>query len=114
MKRCLVCDALYAASDMACPAGGWQPTLQNRLPAYAPALSAESSGFKASYFAEWAALGCGNFWFEARDQLIVALRSYASDFFSFLEVGCGSARSAILDRAQHVIRLRVAAADDAI
>ncbi|MFM0363707.1 class I SAM-dependent methyltransferase [Paraburkholderia sediminicola] len=91
MKRCLVCDTLYPASDSACPACRWQPPLENGLPAYAPALSAESPGFRASHFAELAALEAGNFWFEARNRLIVwALRRYASDFSSFLEVGCGT------------------------
>jgi SAM-dependent methyltransferase len=65
--------------------------LENGLPAYAPALSAESPGFKSSHFAELAALEAGNFWFEARNRLIVwALRRYAGDFGSFLEVGCGT------------------------
>lgn len=91
MKRCLVCDTLYPASDTACPACGWQPSQENGLPAFAPALSAESPGFKASHFAELAAREAGNFWFEARNRLIVwALRRYASDFGSFLEVGCGT------------------------
>ncbi|WP_434715346.1 class I SAM-dependent methyltransferase [Paraburkholderia sp. A3RO-2L] len=91
MKRCLACDTLYPVSDVACPACRWQPVLENGLPAYAPALSAESLGFKASHFAELAALEAGNFWFEARNRLIVwALRRYASGFDSFLEVGCGT------------------------
>lgn len=91
MKRCLICDTLYPVGDGACPTCRWQPALENGLPAYAPALSAESPGFKASHFAELAALEAGNFWFEARNQLIVwALHRYATDFGSFLEVGCGT------------------------
>lgn len=91
MKRCLSCDTLYPVSDMACPACRWQPALENGLPTYAPALSAESPGFKASHFAELAAVEAGNFWFEARNRLIIwALRRYARDFGSFLEVGCGT------------------------
>jgi SAM-dependent methyltransferase len=91
VKRCLACDALYPAGDYACPACHWQPARENGLPAYAPALSAESSGFRASHFAELAALEAGNFWFEARNRLIIwALRRYAGDFGSFLELGCGT------------------------
>lgn len=91
MKRCLSCDTLYSAVDTACPACHCKPALENGLPTYAPALSAESSGFRASHFAELAALEAGNFWFEARNQLIIwALRRYAHDFGSFLEVGCGT------------------------
>lgn len=91
MKRCLNCDTLYPVNDKACPTCRWQPTLENGLPAYAPTLSAESPGFKASHFAELAALETGNFWFEARNRLIIwALRRYARDFGSFLEVGCGT------------------------
>jgi len=65
--------------------------LENGLPSYAPELSTKSKGFKTSHFAELAALETGNFWFEARNRLIVwALRRYAGDFGSFLEVGCGT------------------------
>lgn len=91
MKRCLSCETLYPVSDTVCPTCHWQPALENGLPTYAPALSAENSGFKASHFAELAALEAGNFWFEARNRLIIwALRRYARDFGSFLEVGCGT------------------------
>jgi len=91
VKRCLACDTQYPVSDATCPACHWQPVVENGLPAYAPTLSAESPGFKASHFAELAAHEAGNFWFEARNRLIVwALRRYANDFGSFLEVGCGT------------------------
>jgi SAM-dependent methyltransferase len=91
LKRCLVCNACFPSRDAVCPACGWHPADAGGLPAYAPALAAQSSGFRSTHFAELAALEEGNFWFEARNRLIVwALRKYVCDFHTFLEVGCGT------------------------
>jgi len=61
------------------------------MPLYAPALAQEGGGFKASYFAELAHLEADNFWFRARNRLIVwALEKYYSGFQSLLEIGCGT------------------------
>jgi SAM-dependent methyltransferase len=59
--------------------------------AYAPEYAHEGGGFKASYFSELAALEEANFWFQARNQLIVwALCTYCPNFRSMLEIGCGT------------------------
>ncbi len=48
-------------------------------------------GFKAEYFADLFSLESGNFWFKARNQLIVnTLRRHCGGFDSFLEIGCGT------------------------
>ena len=48
-------------------------------------------GFKAHYFKELAALEAGNFWFRARNKLILwALHKYSPALKSFLEIGCGT------------------------
>jgi SAM-dependent methyltransferase len=48
-------------------------------------------GFKTHYFKELAALEAGNFWFRARNKLILwALHKYAPELNSFLEIGCGT------------------------
>jgi trans-aconitate methyltransferase len=48
-------------------------------------------GFKAHYFKELAALEAGNFWFCARNKLILwALHKYSPALKSFLEIGCGT------------------------
>jgi SAM-dependent methyltransferase len=51
----------------------------------------KSSGFKSEYFADLFSLESGNFWFKARNQLIVnTLRRHCGDLNSFLEIGCGT------------------------
>jgi SAM-dependent methyltransferase len=48
-------------------------------------------GFKAHYFKELAELEAGNFWFRARNKLILwALYKYSPQLKSFLEIGCGT------------------------
>jgi SAM-dependent methyltransferase len=48
-------------------------------------------GFKAEYFADLFSLESGNFWFKARNQLIVnTLRRHCGGLNSFLEIGCGT------------------------
>lgn len=48
-------------------------------------------GFKAHYFKELADLEERNFWFRARNKLILwALHKYSPELKSFLEIGCGT------------------------
>lgn len=48
-------------------------------------------GFKSHYFKELAQLEAGNFWFRARNKLILwALHKYSPRLKSFLEIGCGT------------------------
>jgi trans-aconitate methyltransferase len=48
-------------------------------------------GFKAHFFKELASLEAGNFWFRARNRLILwALEKYAPKLESLLEIGCGT------------------------
>jgi len=48
-------------------------------------------GFKTHYFKELAELEAGNFWFRARNRIILwALHKYSSELTSFLEIGCGT------------------------
>lgn len=48
-------------------------------------------GFKTHYFKELAQLEADNFWFRARNRLILwALHRYAPGLKSFLEIGCGT------------------------
>lgn len=49
------------------------------------------TGFKTHYFKELAELEAGNFWFRARNKLILwALHKYSPRLKSFLEIGCGT------------------------
>lgn len=48
-------------------------------------------GFRPSYFEDLAQLEEGNFWFRARNKLILwAIEHYVRGFHSFLEIGCGT------------------------
>jgi SAM-dependent methyltransferase len=48
-------------------------------------------GFKNHYFKELAEFEGGNFWFRARNRLILwALVKYSKKFTNFLEIGCGT------------------------
>lgn len=60
-------------------------------PAFAPSLALGNDGFKTGYFAELAALEERNFWFRARNRLILgALNEFFPGAASFMEVGCGT------------------------
>jgi SAM-dependent methyltransferase len=61
------------------------------IPCYAPDLAHESPGFRPEHFARLAQLEEGNFWFRARNELIIhALRKYFPHARGMLEIGCGT------------------------
>lgn len=91
MKKCLKCNVGYSSADQRCPKCSYEPGVQLGFPTYAPALAHEGGGFQAGYFETLATLEEMNFWFRARNSLIVwALSKYCADFQSFLEIGCGT------------------------
>jgi SAM-dependent methyltransferase len=54
-------------------------------------LTLSGGGFRAEYFQGLAELEAGNFWFQARNKLIIwALRRFFPDLCRFLEIGCGT------------------------
>lgn len=92
MKRCLQCDTGFDRALGTCPACGRSPSEIDGFLAYAPEYARDGGGFKASYYAELARLEGANFWFRARNALILwAIGKYCRDFQSFLEIGCGTA-----------------------
>lgn len=65
---------------------------ENGCEVFAPEFTNQGGGFRASYFAELASLEAGNFWFRARNKLILwAIEKYVPQFRSMLEIGCGTA-----------------------
>lgn len=91
MKLCLACNAEYSASRRDCSNCGAVPAVVDGFEAYAPDLAHGGTGFKAGYFSKLAPLEAANFWFRARNRIIVwALEEYASSIGSFLEIGCGT------------------------
>lgn len=91
MKRCLACGGTRDAGFLACPACGFAPEFSGGYEAHAPALGHGGGGFKPGYFAELARLESANFWFRARNRLILhAIQRYMPHFRSMLEIGCGT------------------------
>lgn len=91
MKLCLVCDAAMPARLLQCTACGEEIPLADGIPLYAPGKVAGGEGFRPEYFKNLAELEAENFWFRARNELLIwAIRKYCGDFFSFLEIGCGT------------------------
>jgi SAM-dependent methyltransferase len=91
MKRCLSCDARYEHPGMDCPQCGVIQQKMEGFYAFAPELAHGGGGFKAHYFSELARLEDTNFWFQARNQLLLwTLQKYYPNFHSMLEIGCGT------------------------
>lgn len=91
MKRCLVCNAHYLSSCGICSVCGESPAIVDGFEAYAPHFAHGGGGFEANYFSDLARLEEDNFWFRARNGIILwALNQYFPRFESFLEIGCGT------------------------
>ncbi len=91
MKRCVRCAALFSGEEWRCPSCGYAPEVIRGFPAFAPELARGGGGFDPALFAELARLEAKNFWFRARNRLIVwALQRFFSGAESLLEVGCGT------------------------
>jgi len=91
MKVCPACLRPVTAS-WACEGCGYRPRSEGTLLILAPHLLGSAGVFPSESFARLAALEDRNYWFRARNRLIVwALRRYFSRLRSFLEVGCGTA-----------------------
>jgi len=91
MRRCLECSEVFTSSGWACPACGYVPVRLNGMEAHATEFANGGGGFNPEYFEELARLEAANFWFCARNELIVwALNKYKPDTHTFLEVGCGT------------------------
>ena len=85
------CAAEVGTPGWACGACGFVPSRVAGFPAFAPELSASNEGFNAVYFGQLHALEAGNYWFRARNALVLwALRTYFADARTYLEVGCGT------------------------
>lgn len=93
MRLCLACGRTSDITEHAapCPSCGAAVATIDGIPCYAPALAHDSPGFKPEHFADLAKLEEGNFWFKARNELIVhVLRKYFPQARNMLEIGCGT------------------------
>lgn len=91
MRICPACGSSRLDAAWTCADCGSRPPIVDGFQSFAPALASESAGFRVEYFDELARLEAGNFWFRARNDLIVwALQRYFPGVRSFLEIGCGT------------------------
>jgi SAM-dependent methyltransferase len=91
VRVCSSCGSARCTEDWVCQDCGTRPAVIDGFNAFAPSLASENSGFREEYFADLAELEARNFWFRARNDLIVwAMRTYFPDTQRFLEIGCGT------------------------
>lgn len=90
MNRCPVCESREVSGN-ACLACGFSPSCVDDFDAYAPGLAAAGPGYDPQHYANLAQLESGNFWFKARNELILwAFGRFFPRARSYLEVGCGT------------------------
>lgn len=91
MKHCLNCEASFDGENWQCPDCKWQPASVNGLRVFAPDIATADDMYRASNFDLLFTLESGNFWFEARNSIILwALRKFAPQAANLLEIGCGT------------------------
>lgn len=91
MKLCVNCGHRFSTSSWKCESCGHVPgTLEGRL-AFAPELSSDNENYDPVLYDELAKLEARNFWFHARNKLILwAIRKHFAGAEKYLEVGCGT------------------------
>lgn len=91
MKQCPSCKTNFVATDWKCPACAYLPSKVDGFAVLAPALAEGGAGFRPEAFEQLAALEAQNFWFRARNKLIVwALKRHFPTMERYLEIGCGT------------------------
>lgn len=91
MKICSVCGSTRCDDAWTCADCGSKPVVIGGFHAFAPSLALENEGFREEYFGELAQLEADNWWFRARNALIVwAMGMYLPGRRNFLEIGCGT------------------------
>jgi SAM-dependent methyltransferase len=91
LRLCLNCGAGFEGAEWRCPQCGVEPRVTDGFAAFAPELAQTGEGYDPTHFSALALLESGNFWFRARNRLIVwALARYFPGARRLLEVGCGT------------------------
>ncbi len=91
MKFCPGCNSTFDAPDWLCPRCGYSTSVIGDHLSFAPEMARDNTGFRPEYFRELSELEARNFWFCARNQLIIwAMQKYFPDARNFLEIGCGT------------------------
>jgi|CXWL01.1.fsa_nt_gi SAM-dependent methyltransferase len=90
MRRCLSCETAFL-DGWSCPGCGFAPALLDGFVSFAPQLAHGDDFRNPTEFAALAQVEARNFWFRARNRLIVwAIRRYFTLPEKILEIGCGT------------------------
>jgi len=91
MKICCACKTEFNAETWQCPFCGKEPAKQDGFYVFAPSLAERNEHYNPAFFEELASLEEGNFWFRARNRLILwVFGRRFSEAVSVLEIGCGT------------------------
>ena len=91
MISCPECQNLYPSKEEQCPKCSFSPKLIDGFKSWDPDLAKRGGGFKSESFNTLYQAESNNFWFRARNKIIQwALKKYAPDCQSYLEIGCGT------------------------
>lgn len=92
MKICHSCGHMFDQADWRCPACDVSPPQRGTITVLDSADDrGEAVGFDPEMFPKLAALEAGNFWFRARNKLILwATKRYMHGEPRILEIGCGT------------------------
>lgn len=91
MKICLSCGSSFKSLDWECPACHHKPKQKDGFLLFAPELAEFNTGFDPNHFSQLAKFEVKNFWFRARNRLLIwVLRRYFPNAKNFFEIGCGT------------------------
>lgn len=91
VRLCIECGKSFDGQDLKCPFCQHEPQRLGGHLAFAPKLAEDNEGFNPENFVTLFNLEASNFWFRARNRLIVwALQRYFPEARNFLEIGCGT------------------------
>lgn len=98
MKYCHSCQTSYTAKDFICPGCAKETKVLDGVYVHSPQLAQENDGFDSSLFEKLIIEESNNFWFKARNEIIVwFLNHYVGEgkknsgsLGKYLEIGCGS------------------------
>lgn len=87
----MACSTNFEAGDWRCVQCGHEPVQDGGFSLFSPELAKEGAGFDSALFPRLADLEARNFWFRARNRIIVStLRRLRPACSRYLEIGCGT------------------------
>ena len=91
MKICTACNNAFSGDNWVCPSCGKEPEMRQGLYVFAPQMAESNEHYDPGFFNELAQLEERNFWFRARNRLILsAFARYFPAARNGLEIGCGT------------------------